>query len=80
VKEIGDYIPLETVRWFGPAFRYTDQGWTFVHIEGEPYDRGTSTEFFWQGRSRPIWKSSPFSRTRKTPGWDGTAFARSPTP
>ena len=40
VKEIGDYIPLETVRWFGPAFRYTDQGWTFVHIEGEPYDRG----------------------------------------
>jgi hypothetical protein len=40
VEDIAEYIPLETVRWFGPAFRYTDEGWTFVHIEGEPYQRG----------------------------------------
>jgi hypothetical protein len=40
VTNIAEYIPMETVRWFGPAFRYTDQGWTFVHIEGEPYERG----------------------------------------
>ncbi len=40
VDNIGEYIPLETVKWYGPAFRYTDKGWTFVHIEGEPYPRG----------------------------------------
>jgi hypothetical protein len=40
VEDIGAYVPLETVRWFGPAFRYTDKGWVFVHIEGEPYQRG----------------------------------------
>ncbi len=40
VHDISAYIPLETVRWYGPAFRYTDRGWTFVHIEGEPYARG----------------------------------------
>jgi len=40
VEDISEYIPPETVRWFGPAFRYTDGGWTFVHIEGEPFDRG----------------------------------------
>ena len=40
VEDIAEYIPPETVRWFGPAFRYTDRGWTFVHIEGEPYQRG----------------------------------------
>jgi hypothetical protein len=40
VDNIAEYIPLETVRWYGPAFRYTDKGWTFVHIEGEPYTRG----------------------------------------
>jgi len=40
VTDIADFIPLETVRWHGPAYRYDDQGWTFVHIEGEPYVRG----------------------------------------
>ncbi len=41
--EVGDitaYVAPETVRWFGPAYRYDDRGWSFVHIEGEPYPRG----------------------------------------
>jgi hypothetical protein len=40
VTDVTEYIPMETVRWYGPAFRYTDKGWTFIHIEGEPYQRG----------------------------------------
>ncbi|MFB3906018.1 MAG: C45 family autoproteolytic acyltransferase/hydrolase [Acidobacteriota bacterium] len=40
VTDISEYIPPDTVKWFGPAFRYTDRGWTFVHIEGKPYPRG----------------------------------------
>jgi hypothetical protein len=40
IDDIASVIPLETVKWFGPAFRYTDKGWTFIHIEGEPYQRG----------------------------------------
>jgi len=40
VDDIAEYIPLETVRWSGEGFRYDDQGWIFVHIEGEPYERG----------------------------------------
>jgi hypothetical protein len=40
VEDIGAYIPLETVKWFGPAFRYKDRGWIYVHIEGKPYQRG----------------------------------------
>jgi hypothetical protein len=40
VNDITKYIPPETVRWCGPAFRYNEKGWTFVHIEGEPYARG----------------------------------------
>jgi len=40
VTDIAEYIPPDTVKWFGPAFRYTDKGWTFVHIEGKPYQRG----------------------------------------
>jgi hypothetical protein len=40
VEDISTYIPMETVRWFGPAFRYEDKGWIFVHIEGKPYPRG----------------------------------------
>ncbi|HUI65456.1 MAG TPA: hypothetical protein VL126_11485 [Bacteroidota bacterium] len=40
VDDVTAIVPLETVRWFGPAFRYTDCGWTFLHCEGKPYDRG----------------------------------------
>jgi len=40
VDDIGEYIPLETVRWYGDGYRYDDRGWIFVHIEGEPYQRG----------------------------------------
>ncbi len=29
-----------TLRAFGPGYRYPRAGWIFVHIEGEPYDRG----------------------------------------
>jgi hypothetical protein len=40
VEDITSFIPMDTVRWFGPAFRYDDKGWIFVHIEGKPYQRG----------------------------------------
>ena len=40
VDSIAAFIPPETVRWFGPAYRYDDRGWIFVHIQGEPYERG----------------------------------------
>jgi hypothetical protein len=29
-----------TAQRFGPGYRYTQAGWTVVHIEGEPYARG----------------------------------------
>lgn len=40
VTDVREYVPMETVRWYGPAYRYSDRGWTYVHIEGEPYERG----------------------------------------
>ncbi len=40
VDDIADVIPMETVRWFGNGYRYDNRGWIFVHIEGEPYERG----------------------------------------
>ena len=30
----------KAVRTFGPAYRYPNGGWIFLHIEGEPYERG----------------------------------------
>ncbi len=40
--------PLSEPQWpskaalqtFGPAYRYPEGGWIYVHIEGEPYERG----------------------------------------
>ena len=30
----------EAVRTFGPAYRYPAAGWIYLHIEGQPYERG----------------------------------------
>jgi hypothetical protein len=30
----------EAVQTFGPAYRYPAAGWIYLHIEGEPYERG----------------------------------------
>jgi len=30
----------EAVETFGPAYRYPAAGWIYLHIEGEPYERG----------------------------------------
>jgi hypothetical protein len=35
-----DDPPAATVRTFGPAYRYPSAGWIYLHIEGEPYERG----------------------------------------
>lgn len=40
VDDIGEFIPMETVRWHKDGYRYDDQGWIFVHVEGGPYERG----------------------------------------
>ncbi|WP_224248486.1 C45 family autoproteolytic acyltransferase/hydolase [Hyalangium gracile] len=40
VDDITAYTPLESVRWAGKGFRYDEGGWIYVHIEGEPYERG----------------------------------------
>lgn len=38
--DVTAYLPPERVRWSGPGFRYDDGGWTFVHVEGKPWERG----------------------------------------
>ncbi len=40
VESIDGFLPAEGVTRYGPAYRYDDRGWIFVHIEGRPYERG----------------------------------------
>ncbi len=40
VEDIIEYIPAERIRRYGKAFRFEEQGWTYLHIEGSPYERG----------------------------------------
>lgn len=35
-----DWPARQAVRTFGPAYRYPAGGWIYLHIEGEPYERG----------------------------------------
>src|SRR6516225_9982962 len=39
--ESADFRPdPRSVQWYGPAYRYPQEGWVVLHIEGEPYERG----------------------------------------
>jgi hypothetical protein len=40
VKDISSVVPAETIQRYDKAFRFTDRGWIFLHIEGKPYSRG----------------------------------------
>jgi hypothetical protein len=40
VEDISTVVPEATIQRYGQAFRFTDRGWIFLHIEGKPYSRG----------------------------------------
>ncbi|HOW43739.1 MAG TPA: C45 family autoproteolytic acyltransferase/hydrolase [Candidatus Aminicenantes bacterium] len=40
VSDITEVVAPQTIRRHGPAFRFSDRGWTFLHVEGKPYERG----------------------------------------
>lgn len=41
IPSAGDEWPArEAVQTFGPAYRYPAAGWIYLHIEGQPYERG----------------------------------------
>jgi len=40
INSSGEWPAREAVQTFGPAYRYPAAGWIYLHIEGEPYDRG----------------------------------------
>jgi hypothetical protein len=40
VDDITAVVPAPTIQRCGRAFRYTDRGWIFLHVEGTPYARG----------------------------------------
>jgi hypothetical protein len=35
-----DWPATAAIRTFGPAYRYPNGGWIYLHIEGQPYERG----------------------------------------
>lgn len=40
VDDISTVVPAETIQRYDKAFRFTDRGWIFLHVEGKPYTRG----------------------------------------
>ena len=36
----GEWPARDAVETFGPAYRYPAAGWIYLHIEGQPYERG----------------------------------------
>ncbi|HSQ34496.1 MAG TPA: C45 family autoproteolytic acyltransferase/hydrolase, partial [Candidatus Binatia bacterium] len=40
VNDITAVVPAATIERYGKAFRFSDRGWIFLHVEGKPYTRG----------------------------------------
>ena len=67
-----DYGPdPASVRRFGPAYRYPKAGWTVLHIEGEPYDRGYQHGRLMASEIAEYLKALAVSRSPSAPseGW-----------
>ena len=39
-SSVDEWPATEAVQTFGPAYRYPAAGWIYLHIEGQPYERG----------------------------------------
>jgi hypothetical protein len=76
VTDISEYIPMETVKWYGPAFRYEDKGWIFVHIEGKPYQRGYQYGYLLAEEIKIFIEKLAISYNNTDPrsGWNRTRF------
>ena len=73
-----------SVRRYGPAYRYPQAGWTVLHVEGEPFDRGyqhgrlmaTEIEAYLQTLARQQSAKAPADGWRLTRTLVGAAFLR----
>jgi hypothetical protein len=76
VTDISEYIPMETVKWYGPAFRYEDKGWIFVHIEGKPYQRGYQYGYLLADEIKTFIEKLAvnYKNTDAQGGWNRTRF------
>ena len=71
VEDITEYIPAERIRWYGKAFRFEEQGWTYLHIEGAPYERGFQHGALLARELKTFMTKLATSRNRDNPaaGW-----------
>ena len=60
-----------SVQWYGPAYRYPQQGWIVVHIEGKPYERGYQYGTLLSKEIAGFAESTGLSQSPKAPsdGW-----------
>ncbi|MGE5680062.1 MAG: C45 family autoproteolytic acyltransferase/hydrolase [Bacillota bacterium] len=77
VNDISQYIPMETVKWYGDAFRFEDKGWVFVHIEGEPYKRGQQYGYLVAEEMKEFINKLAVKKNTPNPqaGWNEIRFA-----
>ena len=62
-----------SVRRYGTAYRYPQAGWTVLHIEGEPYDRGYQHGRLMASEIADFLKALAHGRSASAPGegWRG---------
>jgi hypothetical protein len=64
-----DYGPdPASVRRFGAAYRYPQAGWTILHVEGEPYERGYQHGRLMSSEIADYLKALAYNRSPASPG------------
>lgn len=77
VKDITEYIPYENIKWYGKAFRFEDKGWIFMHIEGEPYQRGVQHGYLAANEIKEFINKLAYKKNNPSPqsGWNDLRYA-----
>jgi hypothetical protein len=77
VKDITEYIPYKNIKWYGKAFRFEDKGWIFMHIEGEPYQRGVQHGYLAANEIKEFINKLAYKKNNPSPqaGWNDLRYA-----
>jgi hypothetical protein len=59
-------VPRSEVTRYGEGYRFTENGWIYMHIEGEPYERGKQQGYLVAGELQEIKRSLEYLTYQNT--------------
>ena len=71
MDDITDVVPAATIERLDKAFRFSDRGWIFLHVEGKPYTRGFQHGYLMAAEIAAYMEKLAVLQNSADPDWAG---------